>query len=209
MKIGVLDLQGGVTEHLRCLSTLGVGVVRVKRPQHLDALDGLVIPGGESTTIGKLMVEYGLIDAVRERVGRGMAVFGTCAGTILLATDIAGSDQPRLGLMEMRVHRNAYGRQRESFEGAVPITEIMGGPVKAIFIRAPQIDRVGSDVHILAKRQDEIVMLRQGRLLAVTFHPELTDDTRVHQYFLRLCESSVDRLIYINACRRTAIQNDK
>lgn len=187
MKVGVLDLQGDVIEHVRALEAAGAEVVRVKRPRHLEGLRGLVIPGGESTTIGKLMAEYELIPAVRHAVSEGMAVFGTCAGAILLAADIAGSEQPRLGLMDMRVQRNAYGRQRESFEAEVSVSEIPGPPVKAVFIRAPIIERVGSPVKVLAEYGGQIVMARQGRLLAGTFHPELTDDRRVHQYFLRLC----------------------
>ncbi|MBE3590938.1 MAG: pyridoxal 5'-phosphate synthase glutaminase subunit PdxT [Firmicutes bacterium] len=192
MKVGVLDLQGDVIEHVRALEAAGAEVVRVKRPRHLEGLRGLVIPGGESTTIGKLMAEYELIPAVRQAVSEGMAVFGTCAGAILLAADIAGSDQPRLGLMDMRVQRNAYGRQRESFEAEVQVSEIPGPPVKAVFIRAPIIERVGSSVKVLAEYGGQIVMARQGRLLAGTFHPELTADRRVHQYFLQLCAEDAE-----------------
>lgn len=190
MRAGVLDIQGDVAEHVRALREAGADVVRVKRPADLAGLSGLVIPGGESTTIGKLMDEYGLLDAVRERVTAGMGVFGTCAGAILLATDIADSTQPRLGLLDMRIRRNAYGRQRESFEEELPVSGVEGAPVKGVFIRAPVIERVGPSVEVLGTHRGRIALVRRGRILAGTFHPELTDDRRLHEYFLGLCSQN-------------------
>lgn len=186
MRAGVLDIQGDVAEHARALGEAGAEVVRVKRPRDLEGLQGLVIPGGESTTIGLLMEEYGLMEAVRRRVAEGMAVFGTCAGAILLATDIVGSDQPRLGLLDMRVRRNAYGRQRESFEEEIAVAGIEGPPVRGVFIRAPVIESVGPGVEVLARHRGAIALVRRGRILAGTFHPELTGDRRLHAHFLAL-----------------------
>lgn len=188
MKIGVLALQGAFREHRMVLEKLGVEVVEVRKKEHLSDLAGLVIPGGESTTIGKLMVDFGLLTAIQERFQRGMAVFGTCAGLILLATDIAGSDQPRLGLMEMTVKRNAYGRQVDSFEVDLPVAELGERPIRAVFIRAPYIEKTGNGVEVMATFQDKIVLARQGKALAAAFHPELTEDYRLHQYFVDLCK---------------------
>lgn len=183
MNIGVLALQGAFREHRLMLEALGCSVREVRLPKHLEGLDGVIFPGGESTTIGKLMVHYGFIDALREYHHNGGAIFATCAGAILLATDIAASDQPRLGLLEMRVRRNAFGRQVDSFE--VPL-EIAGleQAFPALFIRAPVLESVGEGVQVLAHYQNQIVLAQQQRLLASSFHPELTKDTRLHQYFL-------------------------
>lgn len=181
MKIGVLALQGAVSEHVRMLREVGAHPREVKRLSDLAGLGGLIIPGGESTAIGMLMEEYGIAEALRKG---DMPVYGTCAGMILLARDIAGSAQPRLGLMDIEVQRNAFGRQRDSFEGEVPVGEIPGGPVHGVFIRAPYATRVGPQVQVLGTLQDKVVVCRQGPYLASAFHPELTDDPRLHRYFV-------------------------
>ncbi|MEW6547273.1 MAG: pyridoxal 5'-phosphate synthase glutaminase subunit PdxT [Bacillota bacterium] len=186
MKIGVLDLQGAVSEHVRSLEKAGAEAVRVKKVGHLAGLDGLVIPGGESTTIGRLMDEYGFLDALRAMGSDGFPIFGTCAGMILLARDIARSEQPRLGLMDASVERNGFGRQRESFEADLEIPVLGDDPFRAVFIRAPYASQVGEGVQVLARLGERIVLYRQGKLLAAAFHPELTEDTRLHSYFLRL-----------------------
>ncbi|MCM3750343.1 pyridoxal 5'-phosphate synthase glutaminase subunit PdxT [Paenibacillus pasadenensis] len=181
-KIGVLALQGAVAEHIRSLQSAGVEAVAVKRTEELDELDGIVIPGGESTTIGKLMRKYGFIEALREFNAQGKPLFGTCAGLIVLAKELQGGEEAHLGLMDMTVVRNAFGRQRESFETELNIKGI-DEPVRAVFIRAPLIGQVGADVDVLSVYNDEIVAARQGTLLAASFHPELTDDYRLHAYF--------------------------
>lgn len=189
--IGVLALQGAFIEHAAALRALGADVREVRLPRDLDGLDGLVIPGGESTTMGKLLVEYELLSPLRERVARGWPVFGTCAGAILLANDIGGLDQPLIGGLDAQVERNSFGRQIDSFETDLPAPALGAEPVHAIFIRAPRIRAVGSGVQILATLPDgSCAMVRQGRILATTFHPELTADRRVHQYFLSLVSGS-------------------
>lgn len=182
----MLDLQGAVREHVRMLESLGCTAVRVKRAEHLEGLEGLILPGGESTTLGKLLVRYGLDEAIRERVADGLPVYGTCAGLILLAKDIPGSDQPRLGLMDIRVKRNAYGRQVDSFEADLDIPAVGPPPFRAVFIRAPYIEAVAPGVEVLAEHAGHIVAARQGRFLVSAFHPELTEDPRLHAYFLAL-----------------------
>lgn len=182
MKIGVLALQGAVAEHLRSLQLAGAEAISIKRTEQLDEIDGLVIPGGESTTIGKLMRKYGFIEAIQQFSKQGKPLFGTCAGLIVLAERIAGQDQPHLSLMDMTVSRNAFGRQRESFETDLDVAGI-NEPIRAVFIRAPLIQEVGERVEVLSTYHDEIVTARQGHLLACSFHPELTDDYRLHQYF--------------------------
>lgn len=189
LRVGVLALQGDVSEHLEMMGRVGARSLPVKTQEGLEGLDGLIIPGGESTTVGKLLVRYGLDEAIRRRVREGMALYGTCTGLILLAQRIHGSAQPRLGLMDMDVERNAFGRQVDSFEVDIPIPAIGGAPFRAVFIRAPFIREVGSEVEVLARLPGpggQIVMARQGKLLASAFHPELTDDPRVHAYFLRM-----------------------
>jgi pyridoxal 5'-phosphate synthase pdxT subunit len=183
MNIGVLALQGAFREHRIMLESLGCVVREVRLPKHLEGLDGVVFPGGESTTIGKLMVHYGFIEALRDYHTNGGAIFATCAGAILLATDIAQSEQPRLGLLEMRVKRNAFGRQVDSFEVPLAVRGLET-PFPAVFIRAPVLESVGASVEVLASYQDQIVLAQHGRLLAGSFHPELTQDTRLHRYFL-------------------------
>lgn len=191
MNIGVLALQGDFAEHSVMLQNLGAAAIEVRLPEQLDNLDGLIIPGGESTTIGKLAVAYDLMEPLR-RFGERKAVWGTCAGAILLSKDIH-RPQPLLGLMDIIVERNAFGRQVDSFEVdlEVPVLQTSnGGPYHAIFIRAPLIETVGAGVDILASLPDgRIVAARQGRLLATSFHPELTGDSRFHRYFLDMVEA--------------------
>lgn len=190
VKVGVLALQGDFREHRMMLHDCGVKTVLVRRPEELDGLAGLVIPGGESTAIGRLMDERGLLEPVRDRVRAGMGVFGTCAGLVLLARDVLGAadlggrPQPLLALMDVTVRRNAYGRQRESFEVDLPVPALGPEPVRAVFIRAPYVERVGPGVQVLASLEGHPVLVREGRLLAAAFHPELTDDPRLHRYFL-------------------------
>ncbi|MFX3634530.1 MAG: pyridoxal 5'-phosphate synthase glutaminase subunit PdxT [Candidatus Pristimantibacillus sp.] len=190
MKIGVLALQGAVAEHMRSLEAAGAEAVAVKRIEQLDELEGLVIPGGESTTIGKLMRKYGFMDAVLDFWKQGKPLFGTCAGLIILADRIEGQEDAHLRVMDMVVARNAFGRQRESFETDLPVKGI-DEPIRAVFIRAPLIKEVGKDVDVLSVYQGEIVTARQGNLLACSFHPELTDDYRLHAYFVDMVKEAV------------------
>lgn len=190
MKIGVLALQGDFAEHISMLKKLGVETAEVRLPEHLSGLSGLVVPGGESTTIGKLAVAYGLMEPLCE-FGKSHAVWGTCAGAIFLSNDI-GRDQPLLGLMDIKVKRNAFGRQVDSFETDLEIDELYKAtgtqhPYHAVFIRAPIIESVSGSARVLSALDDgRIVAAQQGHLLATSFHPELTDDTRFHQYFISL-----------------------
>lgn len=192
VRIGVLGLQGDFQRHLEMLARIeGVSARVVRTPDEIDECDGLVIPGGESTTVGKLMARYGVDEAIGQRSAEGMAVFGTCTGMILLAKDIEGSDQHRLGLMDITVKRNAFGRQVDSFEADLEIDEVCRRPVRAVFIRAPRVTEVRGDAQVMAKlNSGEIVMVRQGNCLAAAFHPELTDDTRVHEYFAAMASRS-------------------
>jgi 5'-phosphate synthase pdxT subunit len=195
MRIGVLALQGDFLEHRVIVQSLGVDAPEIRLPSHLDGLDGLIIPGGESTTIGKLAMQFNLLEPLR-KFGRSNAMWGTCAGAIFLSQD-AKRDQPLLGLMEIVVERNAFGRQVDSFETdlSVPVLEAPERLFRAVFIRAPLIASAGKKVEVLARlEQDDgakpgpIVAARQGRLLATSFHPELTKDPRFHQYFLSMVE---------------------
>lgn len=187
MKIGVLALQGDFREHVEMLRALGADACEVRLPEELEGLDGLIIPGGESTTIGKLAVEYGLIEPIRAFAASGKPLWGTCAGMIVLAKDV-GMRQPLVGVMDVKVKRNAFGRQVDSFETELDVPAINNGdkkPFHAIFIRAPMMESVGKGVDVLAKLEDgTIVAARQGNLLATSFHPELTHDARFHKYFL-------------------------
>jgi 5'-phosphate synthase pdxT subunit len=184
MKIGVLAIQGDVIEHRAILRRLGAAEGEVRLPKDLADLDGLILPGGESTTIGKLLVWYGLDRAIPAQVGRGMAVYGTCAGMILMARRAAGGEPPLLRLMDITVTRNAYGRQVNSFEADLDIPVLGPPPVRAVFIRAPVMDQVGPGVEVLASLDGQPVLAREGRLLVSSFHPELAPDDRVHRYFL-------------------------
>lgn len=186
MKIGVLALQGAFREHCLMLARCGVEAVEIRRPEEIDQVAGMIIPGGESTTIGKLMVEWGLMDKIKQRAAEGMAIYGTCAGMILLSKNIVGSDQPRLGLMDTVVQRNAFGRQRESFEAALYVAEFGEEPVQAVFIRAPFIESAGPGVNVMAEVNGKVVIARQGKMLVTAFHPELTHDDRIHKYFIAM-----------------------
>jgi 5'-phosphate synthase pdxT subunit len=187
-RIGVLALQGDVAEHLRALRAAGADPVAVRRPEELEVVDGLVLPGGESTTMWKLLVAFDLIDPLRKRIGGAMPAFGSCAGMILLADRLVerASDQETLGAIDMTVRRNAFGRQAESFESEVALHGLPGPPFRAVFIRAPWVEAAGPDVEVLAteERTGRIVAVRQGPVLATSFHPELTPDLRVHKLFV-------------------------
>ncbi len=186
MKVGVLALQGAFREHIVSLEALGVTALAVRLPEQLDGCDGLVIPGGESTAIGKLMETYGFYEAVARRHEEGMAIWGTCAGAILLARSVLDAlpGQRTLGLMDIAVRRNAYGRQSESFEVGLDVSGLSGGPYTGVFIRAPWIESVGEGVEALARHAGRIVAAREGDLMATTFHPELTGDPRIHRLFV-------------------------
>ncbi len=189
--IGVLALQGAFREHKKAFERLGIETLEVRLPGQLEGLSGVVVPGGESTTIAKLMRSSGLDLALPKFYRQGGALWGTCAGAIAIATEIDGyPDQPRLGLLEMTVARNAYGRQVASFEADVLVSG-MDAPFPAVFIRAPRMLRVGEEVEVLAAYGGDPVMVAQGRLLATVFHPELSGDDRVHAHFLRLAEGAV------------------
>ncbi|WFE66722.1 pyridoxal 5'-phosphate synthase glutaminase subunit PdxT [Micromonospora sp. WMMD714] len=191
--IGVLALQGDVREHLAALAGAGADARPVRRPTELDAVDGLVVPGGESTTMSRLVDVFGLRDPIDKRIADGMPVYGSCAGMIMLAAEVLDGrpDQRGFAGIAMTVRRNAFGRQVDSFEAPVGITGIDGGPFHAVFIRAPWVERVGADVEVLGRvtggpAVDRIVAVRQGNLLATSFHPELTGDLRLHRYFADL-----------------------
>lgn len=186
MRIGVLALQGAFREHIMTLEALGVGADGVRRPEQLDGCSGLIIPGGESTAIAKLMVSYGFYGAIRAHHTSGMCVWGTCAGAILIAKEIvdAASGQEPLGLMDTIVRRNAYGRQIDSFEVDLEVSGVEGEPFRGVFIRAPWIESAGEGVEVLCEHDGVIVAAREDRLLATTFHPELTGDPRLHRLFL-------------------------
>ncbi len=185
MRVGVLALQGAFREHIYALEALDVAAVAVRLPHQLDDLDGLIIPGGESTAIAKLMESYGFYEPVSARFAEGMAVWGTCAGAILIAKEVADAipDQRSLALMDVTVRRNAYGRQIDSFEVDLDV-EGIDEPFRGVFIRAPWIESVAADAEAIAEHDGHIVAARQGRLLSTTFHPELTGDPRVHRYFI-------------------------
>ncbi len=192
MKIGVLAIQGDFAEHIAMLKRLGVETREVRLPAQLEGLDGLIMPGGESTTIGKLAVDYGLLEPLRE-FGKTHALWGTCAGAIFMSKD-ARRQQPLLGLMDITVQRNAFGRQVASFEADLEIKALKqngrkAAPYHAIFIRAPLIESVSNGAEVLSSLPDgRIVAAQEGKMLATSFHPELTSDTRLHEYFLKLAQ---------------------
>jgi len=193
-RIGVLALQGDFVAHLKMLDEVGAIGVAVRLPEQLADLDGIIIPGGESTTIGKLMVIYGLHEILQRKIQEGVPTWGTCAGLILLAkeTDNALAGQPLLASMHIRVRRNAFGSQRESFETDLPVPILGEAPFHTFFIRGPSIETVGPEVEILATLDDgTIVAVREGNLLGTAFHPEVSGDPRFHQYFLRIVESVI------------------
>ncbi len=199
MTIGVLALQGDVREHLRALGESGADAAPVRRPEELDRVEALVIPGGESTTMSNLAISFGLLDPIRKRIADGMPVYGSCAGMIMLATAVLDGreDQESFGGIAMTVRRNAFGRQVDSFEAPVEIEDIAGGEFHAVFIRAPWVEDVGAGVRVMGRitagpAAGRIVAVRQGNLLATAFHPELTGDLRVHRYFVELVRRSAD-----------------
>ncbi len=195
MRIGVLALQGAFREHRLMLESLGAETKEIRLPEHLDDLDGLIIPGGESTTVGKLAVEFGLMEQLRQLARSGFPMWGTCAGLILLAKDV-GRDQPLIGGLDIVVERNAFGRQIDSFETMLDVPALAEvsdttppAPFPGVFIRAPIVREAGPDVEVLARLEDgRIVAVRQGKLLGTAFHPELSGDDRFHRYFLKLVE---------------------
>lgn len=191
--IGVLALQGDVREHLIALAAADAVARPVRRPEELADVDALVIPGGESTTMSKLAVLFGMLEPLRERVAAGMPVYGTCAGMIMLADKLLDGreDQETLGGIDMIVRRNAFGRQNESFEAKIDFTGIEGGPVEGVFIRAPWVESVGGAAEVLATYDGHTVAVRQGNVLATSFHPELTGDDRVHAYFVEMVRAGL------------------
>lgn len=198
MNIGVLALQGDVREHLSALAESDVLARPIRRPEELADVDGLVIPGGESTAISNLAVSFGLLDPIRKRIADGMPVYGSCAGMIMLASSVLDGrpDQESFQGIDMTVRRNAFGRQVDSFEAPVEIEGIGGGPFHAVFIRAPWVEQIGRDVRVLGRVAEgdaagRIVAVRQGNLLATAFHPELTGDLRVHRYFVEMVRQAL------------------
>ncbi len=193
--IGVLALQGDVREHMAALARAGAEAVPVRTREEIAAVDGLIIPGGESTTVGKLLERFDLMETVRALPGEGKPIFGTCTGMILLAKDVenSGVHQPRPAIMDIAVRRNAFGRQVDSFEEDLPVAGVDGGPVRAVFIRAPYVTEVRPGVEVLAEFQGHPVLVREGDLLAAAFHPELTDDSRVHAYFVQMVREAKAR----------------
>ncbi len=191
MKVGVHALQGDVREHARALEAAGATAVQVRYPHELEQVDALVMPGGESTTIGKLLERFELRDLLIDRARAGMPLYGTCAGLILMATVVEGAhDAPhRMGLLDMTVQRNAYGRQLESFETDL-IVRGMNDPFRAVFIRAPRVLEAAPDIEVLATHDNDPVLVRRDHLLASTFHPEMTSDGRVHELFVDIARRS-------------------
>jgi pyridoxal 5'-phosphate synthase pdxT subunit len=187
MKIGVLALQGDFDAHKKRLEELGAEVVLVRKPEQLEGIDGLVIPGGESSTFLKLLGEQGFEKL--SRFVRSKPTFGTCAGAIMLATEVQNPDQKGLGVLDITVRRNAYGRQVDSAIVST-LSKLQGGPLEQVYIRAPRIERVGANVEVLAERDGHAVLVRQGKTMAATFHPELSEDSRVHAEFLKLVSDS-------------------
>jgi 5'-phosphate synthase pdxT subunit len=193
VRIGVLALQGDFREHVAMLRGIGVEAIEVRLPKDLDRSDGLVLPGGESTTIGKLLVTFGLMEPVRDRALTGMPMYGTCAGAIVLAQRVNGRgvEQPLVGVLDLEIQRNAFGRQVDSFEADIPLSFLPDEPFHAVFIRAPIIQSVGCHVNVLGRLDDgTIVAAQQGNILVTSFHPEMTRDGRVHRYFADLVERS-------------------
>ena len=190
LRIGVLAVQGDVREHIRVLTSLGAHAYGIRRPTELADLDGLVIPGGESTTMDKLVRAFDLFEPLRELIAGGLPVYGSCAGMIMLADRIAEPrpGQQTLGGLDVTVRRNAFGRQVDSFEEDLDFAGLEGGPVRAVFIRAPWVEEAGDGVDVLARAAGRIVAVRQGPLLATSFHPEVTGDTRVHELFFEMCK---------------------
>ncbi|MEI2405940.1 pyridoxal 5'-phosphate synthase glutaminase subunit PdxT [Niallia taxi] len=189
VKVGVLGLQGAVREHIRALEASGAEAVIVKNKEQLVDVDGLIIPGGESTTIRRLIDKYEFMESLREFAASGKPMFGTCAGLILLAKSIEGYKEPHIGVMDIQVERNSFGRQKESFEANIDIVGI-ADQFPAVFIRAPHIVSAGENVEILAKHNGRIVVAKEGQFLGCSFHPELTDETRFTEYFIKMIKEA-------------------
>ncbi|OIJ17597.1 glutamine amidotransferase subunit PdxT [Anaerobacillus alkalidiazotrophicus] len=196
VKIGVLALQGAVREHVKLLQAPGVEVVVVKKVEQLEELDGLVLPGGESTTMRRLIDKYDFFEPLKQFAKSEKPVFGTCAGLILMAKQLIGQSEGHLEIIDMEVERNAFGRQRESFEAELMVKGI-ADDIMAVFIRAPLIKSVGEDVEILSKYNGEIVAVRQDQFLACSFHPELTEDARFHQYFVEIVKETKNKCLNV------------
>ena len=194
-RIGVLAYQGDVREHLAALAAVGADPVEVRTPAELEEVAGLVVPGGESTVIGKLAARYGLLEPLRERVAAGLPVLGTCAGMIFLAREVEGPPQDLLGVLDVRVRRNAFGRQVASFEAEVDVKGVDGGPVAGAFIRAPWVADAGPEVEVLAEVDGKVVAVRQGNLLATAFHPELTGEVRLHRWLVDLVRGQAENQV--------------
>ena len=190
MKIGILALQGDFAEHINIIDKLGIQPIEIRQPAQLEALDGLIIPGGESTTMLKLMHSYNLFQPIKELANNGLPIMGTCAGMVLLGKKVSNPDMNTLSLMDIEVKRNAFGRQLDSFETKIAIPLLGDKPFPAVFIRAPLIDSAGPDVNIIGRLPDnKIVAALQGNILALSFHPELSNDSRIHRYFLEIVAS--------------------
>ncbi|MEW4231662.1 pyridoxal 5'-phosphate synthase glutaminase subunit PdxT [Priestia megaterium] len=189
VKVGVLGLQGAFREHAQALEAAGAEAIIIKKVEQLDEIDGLILPGGESTAMRRLIDKYDFMEPLRQFAQAGKPVFGTCAGLILLAGQVVDREEPHLGVMDIRVARNSFGRQRDSFEAALNIKDI-GEDFIGVFIRAPHIVEVGENVEVLAMHNDRIVAARQGQFLGCSFHPELTDDARMAQYFVAMVEEA-------------------
>jgi len=190
MKIGVLSIQGGVTEHIKRLKTLDVDTVEVKTSRDLECLDGLILPGGESTAISRILKERNMLNTLKNKILSGLPAWGTCAGMILLSKNLEDASVFNLGVMDIKVKRNAYGSQLDSFETHDVILEISDDPIPLIFIRAPYIAHVGDTVEILLKINGNIVAAKQNNMLATSFHPELTNNLEFHKYFLKMCKEN-------------------
>ena len=182
--VGILAFQGDFEKHALMMEALGARTRFVRTTDDVNSVDAIIIPGGESTTIGKLMHAFGVLDPLRRRIINGLPVFGTCAGLILLAPHVEEKNQHRLGVLDIVVKRNAYGRQVDSFEADIDVPVVGADPVRGVFIRAPQVVKVADGIDVLASFEGRPVLLRKDRILAASFHPELTADTRIHEYFL-------------------------
>jgi 5'-phosphate synthase pdxT subunit len=189
VKIGVLALQGAVREHIKAVESCGAEAVEIKHKEELKDVDGLILPGGESTTMRRLIDKYDFMDALKEFASEGKPMFGTCAGLILLAKNLVGYETPHIGVMDVTVERNSFGRQRESFEADLDIRDV-AECYPAVFIRAPHIVDVGENVEILCKHDDRIVVAREGQFLGCSFHPELTEDYRFTSYFVEMVKEA-------------------
>ena len=195
-------MQGDFREHIDCLRTVGADAVEVRTEAELDAVDGLIIPGGESTSIARLLIAFDLMEPLRRRIRAGMPTWGTCAGAIILARRVPGLDRPPLGVMDITVDRNAFGRQVDSFEADLDIEGVTGGPMRAVFIRAPVIREAGAGVTVMAALADgRIVACREGNIWATSFHPELTDDARLHGAFVALVQATLGEAVAAPSAR--------